>query len=478
MSQSRFFSSLILLIGLNALIKPVWIFGIDRQVQNISGVTEYGTYFSLLNLSIVLGFLLDWGISNFVNQRLAAQEQNIQRHLGSLLLMKVIFFAVYLLAIYVIAYLAGVSRWHVLIGVVCIQFLTFLFLFLRTVVTANQWFVTDAWLSVLDKSLMIVVCGGMLLMPAVFGHINIDRFLAAQIACTSLATVVVLVIIMSRGIRFERPSLAFFDRRFFFAIAPFALTLFLMSIHIRLDGFLLERLHPNGSHEAGIYAAAYRLLDASNMVGYLVASFFMPFAARLWSEKKAIYETILQTRHLQLFIAVTISAIAITLGPQLVSLLYHRSDHESALVMQCCLPALIGYGLTQVYGTVLTATGQIGLFCRLNVVAVTVNILVNVIFIPKYGALACCIAAMASQLLLGILTMITVHRELHESVQAGSLFLYAACGLVVAGLIWLSRIASISLIPTLIIALTGSIVFMFITRLATVTAWLGFIKKQ
>ena len=78
-----------------------------------------------------------------------------------------------------------------------------------------------------------------------------------------------------------------------------------MSVHFRADGFLLERVHPNGAHEAGIYAAAYRLLDASNMVGYLIASFFMPFIARLWSENQALEKTILKTRHLQLMFAVT-----------------------------------------------------------------------------------------------------------------------------------------------------------------------------
>ena len=48
---SRFYSSLILLIVLNGVIKPFWIFGIDRQVQNEVGVTAYGSYFAIFNLS-------------------------------------------------------------------------------------------------------------------------------------------------------------------------------------------------------------------------------------------------------------------------------------------------------------------------------------------------------------------------------------------------------------------------------------------
>src|SRR6266498_4410553 len=107
MSHSKFYSSLLLLIILNAFIKPIWIFGIDRQVQNITGVAEYGTYFSLLNLSIVFGFLLDWGLTNFVNRELASKKMELQQQLGSFLLLKFLFFIVYIAVIIMIAKLSN-----------------------------------------------------------------------------------------------------------------------------------------------------------------------------------------------------------------------------------------------------------------------------------------------------------------------------------------------------------------------------------
>src|SRR5262249_9497980 len=156
------------------------------------------------------------------------------------------------------------------------------------------------------------------------------------------------------GVQISKPSLKFFDTKFIRAVLPFAMLLFVMSVHIRLDAFILERLHPNGAHEAGVYAGAYRLLDASNMVGYLIASFFMPFVARIWIEGKPLDEIILQTRHVQLMFAFTIAASGVMLAGPLEQILYHRGDDYSVRVLQWCLPALIGYGLTQVYGTVMT----------------------------------------------------------------------------------------------------------------------------
>lgn len=478
MSHSKFYSSLLLLIILNAIVKPFWIFGIDRQVQNITGVAEYGTYFSLLSISIVFGFLLDWGLNSFVNRELAAKKIALQQQLGGFLLLKLLFFLFYAIVVLAVAKLSGVRRWDILTGVIIIQFLTFLFLFLRNVITANQWFNIDAWLSVLDKTLMIFVCGAFIFLPAVFGLINIQKFIVAQIVCTITAVLILIIILLYKGIVFNRPSLKFINRNVVISVFPFAIVIFLMSVHIRLDAFLLERLHHDGAHQAGIYAAAYRLLDASNTIGYLIASFFMPFVARLWSEEKPLQETILQTRHVQIMFAVAIAAITIMLAPWLQNILYHRNDRYGIQILQWCLPALIGYGFTQVYGTVMTATGSIATFCYFNLFAVIINIMMNLFLIPRYGAFGCCVSALCSQYFLGISTMIFVHQKLKTSVGVASLFYYLLNGLIICGVLYFlikTPVNTIWLIP--LVALITFLV-MWIGKMIPLNTWLNFLKKQ
>lgn len=478
MSHSKFYSSLLLLIVLNAIIKPIWIFGIDRQVQNITGISAYGTYFSLLNLSIVFGFLLDWGVTNFINRELAAKKMELQQQLSSFLLVKFLFFIPYVVIVVTVAGLSGVKRWDILLGVATIQFLTFLFLFLRNVITANQWFKTDAWLSVFDKTMMIVICGAFILLPALMGRISIQKFIAAQILSTAVATLTVVIILVSRGITFKRPGLKFFNRAIIFSVLPFATTVFLMSMHVRLDGFLLERLHHNGAHEAGTYAAAYRLLDASNMIGYLIASFFMPFIARLWSENKPLQGTILQTRHIQLMFAIAISSIVIMLAPWLEKILYHRTDAYGAEILQWCLPALIGYALTQVYGTVMTATGSIVTFCYFNCMAVVINVVINFFLIPEYGAFGCCLAALCSQLFLGITTMIFVHRKLQTNIDLRSLILYLITGIAICGILYFLMRIPVNILLSFPIVAIISFLVMWRGKMVSLNSWLEYLKKQ
>ena len=75
---SRFYSSLGLLVVLNLIIKPIWIFAIDRKVQLEVGQEEYGSYFALLNLSIILSFMLDLGFTNYFNRQAAFLDDMTQ----------------------------------------------------------------------------------------------------------------------------------------------------------------------------------------------------------------------------------------------------------------------------------------------------------------------------------------------------------------------------------------------------------------
>ncbi|MDP2888396.1 MAG: polysaccharide biosynthesis protein, partial [Bacteroidota bacterium] len=69
--KRKFITNLLLLLFLNVLIKPFWIFGIDLTVQNMVGDESYGLYFSLLNFSMILNIFLDLGITSYNNKNIA-----------------------------------------------------------------------------------------------------------------------------------------------------------------------------------------------------------------------------------------------------------------------------------------------------------------------------------------------------------------------------------------------------------------------
>ena len=91
--QKKFLKNLGLLLFLNLLIKPFWVLGIDRSVQNAVGSEDFGFYFSILNFSFLFIILLDFGITNFNNRNIAQNNQLLNKHFSGILILKFLLLA-------------------------------------------------------------------------------------------------------------------------------------------------------------------------------------------------------------------------------------------------------------------------------------------------------------------------------------------------------------------------------------------------
>jgi O-antigen/teichoic acid export membrane protein len=458
MKSLQFFKGLSWLIILNMLVKPVWLFFIDRQVQLLVGYEDYGKYFAILNLSYVLFFLSDIGISNMLNQRMA---NHLPLNIGQLVRIKGVLLVIYFIVFCFVGWLTKISEWNILFYVIAIQALTSLLIFFRNIITANQYFGTDAWVSIIDKSLMIVFCGS-ILYTSFFGSMSLLLFLQVQTLCTAIAVILSFLFILRK--RLVTTNGKENIETIIKFVTPFALITLLMSVHYRLDGFLLERIHPNGAMEAGIYASAYRLLDASNMVGYLASSFLVAFVARNLKDKEGLEDAIFNTRHLLMFCSLGAASFVIVFAPWLEKLLYHSTQQYNSLVIQLCIASFPGYCLVHVYGSVLTGSGKLRQFISILIVCVLLNVVLNIALIPMMGALSCCIAALASQYLCGVWTMVSASSGLHISYNTKSILIYLLFAALLGLFFYLGRNAMINVWIILTVAVFASL-FVLITQL-------------
>jgi O-antigen/teichoic acid export membrane protein len=428
--QATFFRPLFLLLLLNAVVKPVWIFGIDRQVQVQTGALAFGQYFALYNLSLIFAFLLDAGLSVYFNQSLASRQQPPPP--AALLRIKLILALLYAALLALIALFSGINDTITLALLGINHFLFSAFVLLRSHITALQRFTADAWLSVLDKILMILVCGALLYQPGWFGPISIRAFILVQmmaVGCSILVAIFLLIRHKQLAVYFTRTP---FNPQILKAALPFAITIFLMGLHSRADAFLLERLHPNGAAEAGIYASAYRLLDAANIVGFLLAGFLMPFTARHWPDAALVQDVALKSRNLLLSFTTILVTITIALAPWIYQLLYRQPDANGIAVLRYCIPVLISYAFVHIYSTLLTATGRIGDLLKITLVAALLNLLLNALLAPRYGAIGCCIAALVTQGIYAIWLMLHCKIKMGISLQPVPLLKL----LLLAALLW------------------------------------------
>ncbi len=338
--------------------------------------------------------------------------------------------------------------------------------------------VRRALLSVTDKTLMILVCGIFLYFPSLFGSMTIDRFLFFQTSSLAIAMTVSLFFLLNKKISFSFVKNWWPDKIILLQILPFGIIVLMMSVHSRLDAFLLERISSNGAYEAGIYAAAYRLLDAANIACFIIASFMLPYIARRWSKNEEINSSLLNCRHLLLLFAIGVSSVTVFLAPWIQEALYHHDDAAAVQVLQWCLPSLMGYAITHIYGTALTATGRVVEFCYIVLISVIINVALNLLLIPSMGAKGCCFAALASQSFCAIATMLYVKRKLVLSLDTRSLLIYIFTAALLSGFFFVGRDWPVAKWLLILTAAMLTITIMLATKLTGITTWIGSLKSR
>lgn len=84
------------MVFVNFLIKPFWVFGIDRTVQNRLGEADYGLYFAIFNFTYLFQILLDFGFQNYNNREVAADNSKIDELLPTIFSFKMLLLVAYL----------------------------------------------------------------------------------------------------------------------------------------------------------------------------------------------------------------------------------------------------------------------------------------------------------------------------------------------------------------------------------------------
>jgi O-antigen/teichoic acid export membrane protein len=210
-----------------------------------------------------------------------------------------------------------------------------------------------------------------------------------------------------------------------------------MGLHNRTDAFLLERLHKNGPHEAGIYAAAYRLLDAANMIGYLFAAILFSYWSKHTEEKQVLKKSLLFSHQLLIPAGILLAMVSIFLNQGLYSLLYHHTDEYGGEILQWCLVTIVPYFITHLYGTMLTVTGNIKLYMWIVLLSAIINVVANFLIVPVLGAKACVIISLCTQSLVAILTVISTKRQTGLSVGTKLWIKYFIIGIIEAASLFL-----------------------------------------
>lgn len=396
----RFFvTNLLFVIVVNALVKPAYVLGVDRVVQVQVGPAAYGIYQALVNLGLIFNVLLDFGLANYNVRMVAAAPDKLPERMGPLLTARLLLSTGFCAVVFTTAWLLGYDKTHLwlLAGILLIQCLAQAHLFFRSCLSGLHQFKADSLLSVADRVLLIGVCAVLLHVPG----FNLSWFVGAQIGCYAVALITGMLLVKRFSAVRYRLSLNLQPVwKAMRATLPYALCAFLMSIYLRADAMLIERMA--GATEAGRYATAYRLLDVGHMFGLTFASLLLPLYGKLFSEQKTVRPLVVTSVNLLLPASFMVAAIGLFYALPVMELLYgnHGRSKEPILeapiftVLMISFPALC---LSNIYSTMFSAQGSLKTQNRIAAVGCVVSLTANLILIHQFRSVGAAWATFITQ---------------------------------------------------------------------------------
>ncbi len=406
-----FVLNILFLLTVNLLIKPFFIFGIDRNVQNAVGLADYGAYFTLFNFTYLFQIIVDFGIQNFNNRNIAQHSQLLTKYFNHLALLKIMLSLLYAAVVLGTGVLLGYS-WSYL-SILCFLvlnqiFISFTFYF-RSNISGLQEYFTDSVISVLDRVLLIIVCSILLWASPLQQRFQIQWFVYAQ----TFAYGTTCLIAFSQVYKHLKTIDLRFSKAFQWWIlresAPYALTIFLMSVYTRIDSVMIERMV--GVDETGLYASAYRLLDAANMLGVLFAGLLLPMYARQIKEKTPVLALATFSFKAIWACSAAVAAGCFVFRTEIMAMLYTGATVYSGDLLAWLMLSFPAVCTMYIFGALLTANGSMRQMNWLFAFSVVFNIVCNWLLIPHFKALGSAYATLLTQAIVAI-TQIFIAKQL------------------------------------------------------------------
>jgi O-antigen/teichoic acid export membrane protein len=178
---------------------------------------------------------------------------------------------------------------------------------------------------------------------------------------------------------------------------PYALLILLMMFYTRIDSVMIERIHPNGKEEAGIFAQGFRLLDAFFLFGMIFSNLLFPLFSKIIKQRVSVLPLLTTAGNLLIGGSIVIAIFCYFNSEFVLSLIYNDEINQSVGSFKWLMLSFVGMCFTLIFGTLLTANGSLRFLNIFSFVGIIINVSLNFYLIPIYGATGSAFATFATQ---------------------------------------------------------------------------------
>jgi O-antigen/teichoic acid export membrane protein len=398
------------------------------------GAAGYGSFALAFALLQMVGVLSDAGLTAVVVREISREPRRTAELVGNALALRLLLGLGVVAAAALVALVMPYSpdtRLAVLIAGVP---------FLLGVAGASIAAVFQARLA-MGRAAIADVAGRLAAFAALCGVVAADLGFLAVVASTAVgaAVALALTIALVRSLARVRPRAErAVWRELLVAGIPIGVTLAVNEVYFRADTFILSIFQPFA--EVGHYTLAFRIFELLALFPAIVMTSVFPLLSRFIATRRASAARVIDAAaDLFLAVGVPLGAAALVLAPELVRLVAGDGFADAATPLRLLLCGSAPAWVSGLLGYALIAGGRQRLVLRLSLLALTVNLALNLALVPAYGADAAAAVALGSELLLVAGGWLLVRRELAIAPRLRLLWRSVAAAAVMAAALWWQR---------------------------------------
>jgi PST family polysaccharide transporter len=262
----------------------------------------------------------------------------------------------------------------------------------------DHWFQARLWarVSVLAQAGAYAI-GALLRIAMILWHAPITAFAVVAVLESACAGMILIGLARNKGLRLEwRSASLTWCRDLLTQSWPLLLSGMAVLIYMRIDAVMLRNMA--GEKAVGVYTAAVRLSEIGYFLPVAMASSLLPALLRQRATDRTNYEASFQRYYdLSAGCAYALALPMALMAPWIIQLAYGAAYREAAPVLAVHAWANLFVFIGVARGQFLVNEGLTGFYLAATAAGALTNIVLNLILIPRIGAIGAATATVVSQ---------------------------------------------------------------------------------
>lgn len=353
-------------------------------VARTLGVSDFGLYTVALAYFSIISSVADFGFNRFLVREIARDKLQIQELIWNIVAFRLTLTSVLFAIFAIFLYMFDQDKMRVsliLLGVVAILPQSIAFTFDAIFVALRK--LQFSAVSLLLASLTTVISGFFLIYYGFGAWGAINALIFGQ---TVYAVVLIIFLFRHQGFHFSTVNLKLIKKAVLGSL-PYGLLSILGLLYFRIDSVLLSYI--KGNFETGIYGAAYRFLEAVTFIPTAFSMALFPVLSQVHNQSlKQVRVLYIKSLKVMLGLGIIVFLGYTLILPEIIKILLpnYYSSIQAIRILSLSVPFMFIHVPAVV--VLLSTDKYLKQVLILSILALTFNILANLLLIPEFGFVA------------------------------------------------------------------------------------------